>query len=108
MAVLYATSSATSNCHVFALSFLRCVRRGVAFSLVACFAASKVGPKRSGKEGQHAVLKVACSGLLFTPSSAFGCTQCFSFGLRSVRLEQRRHVHLVTLHGSLGIVISFT
>ena len=66
---------------MFALSFLRCVRRGVAFSLVACFAASKVGPKRSGKEGQHAVLKVACSGLLFTPSSAFGCTQRFSFGL---------------------------
>jgi hypothetical protein len=43
---------------------------------------------------------------VFALLSHGGCR--FSFGLRSVRLEQRRHVHLVTLHGSLGIVISFT
>ena len=53
-------------------------------------------------------IKVASSGLLFSPSSVLRAGQVFSLGLCSLLLDQRRHVRLVPLRGSLGTVISFS
>ena len=51
--------------------------------------------------------KVSLSGLLLSPSSVLRSTQVLSLGLCSLLLDQRRHVRLVSMRGSLGIVISF-
>jgi len=95
----------------FALCLLRCIQLGAAASVALVEAVSWVGPafeRLRTKPNGTGRIKVASSGLLFSPSSALRSGQVFSLGLCSLLLDQRRHVRLVPLRGSLGTVISFS
>jgi len=107
----------------FALCLLRCIRLGVAVSVALGGVVSWVlaghrlcdasFPPAAGPAGasdgtaNDGRIKVASSGLLFSPSSVLRASQVFSLGLCSLFLNQRKHVCLISLRGSLGIVISF-
>jgi hypothetical protein len=108
----------------FALCLLRCIQLGAAASVALGEAVSWVlaghrlcdasFPPAAGPAGASDApasdgrIKVASSGLLFSPSSVLRAGQVFSLGLCSLLLDQRRHVRLVPLRGSLGTVISFS
>ena len=108
----------------FALCLLRCIQLGAAASVALGEAVSWVlaghrlcdasFPPAAGPAGasdgtaSDGRIKVASSGLLFSPSSVLRAGQVFSLGLCSLLLDQRRHVRLVPLRGSLGTVISFS
>lgn len=110
----------------FCLCLLRCIQLGAAASvaLVKSFSwltasAPKAHPGHNTQQlaagsdwwrqrpALIARFKVSLSGLLLSPSSVLRSTQVLSLGLCSLLLDQRRHVRLVSMRGSLGIVISF-
>jgi len=95
----------------FCLCLLRCIRLGVAVSvaLVGLFS-WLTGVGRDWWRQRPALIarfKVSLSGLLLSPSSVLRSTQVLSLGLCSLFLNQRKHVCLISMRGSLGIVVSF-
>lgn len=96
-------------------SFLRCVRRGLAPPVtLGCWAVSAgisfgrlqfAGTlEPAGSSCSHALLKLACSGLLFSPASCL--RSAFSLGLCSQLWDQRSRAHFLALRGCLGTVVS--
>ena len=104
----------------FCLCLLRCIQLGAAASVALvksfswltfdCRGFDTMGPRCQRGALMPALIarfKVSLSGLLLSPSSVLRSTQVLSLGLCSLLLDQRRHVRLVSMRGSLGIVISF-
>jgi len=87
---------------VILLNFLRCIQRGLALPCIFVF----VLCPRSQRMGTctHALLKLACSGLLFSPSGRL--RSAFSLGVCSQLWHQRSRAHFLALRGSLGTVVS--
>lgn len=92
---------------VFTLALLRWIRTDVA-AVVSLFLCS-LGAKGTGASFSTwclSLLQVATSGLLFSPASSLPSALTFSLGLSSCLWANSRHVHLVSLRGSLATAVS--
>ena len=94
---------------VFTLALLRWIRTDVA-AVVSLFLAS-VGSSSTSSSTSFStwclsLLQVATSGLLFSPASSLPSALTFSLGLSSCLWANSRHVHLVSLRGSLATAVS--
>ena len=95
---------------VFTLALLRWIRTDVA-AVVSLFLggvqATALVPGAPGTSTWClSLLQVATSGLLFSPASSLPSALTFSLGLSSCLWANSRHVHLVSLRGSLATAVS--
>ena len=91
---------------VFTLALLRWIRTDVAavVSLFLCTLARSC--QQHLRSWCLSLLQVATSGLLFSPASSLPSALTFSLGLSSCLWANSRHVHLVSLRGSLATAVS--
>ena len=95
---------------VFTLALLRWIRSDVAavvsLFLCTCSCLSLWGASTTEPTWCMSLLQVATSGLLFSPASSLPSALTFSLGLSSCLWANSRHVHLVSLRGSLATAVS--